>query len=59
MQTPEAFIEAYAAAWQLPADGKKIAEPYHAPCLTLRGDGSFVALQTVRRQVLCDSLRLS
>ncbi len=46
MQTPEAFIEAYAAAWQLPPDGKKIAELYHAPCLTLRGDGSFVALQT-------------
>ena len=46
MQTPEAFIEAYAAAWQLPPDGKKIAEHYNAPCLTLRGDGSFVALQT-------------
>src|SRR5262249_39429679 len=46
MQSPEAFIEDYTSAWRLPVDGEKIAEFYNAPCLTLRGDGSFVALQT-------------
>jgi hypothetical protein len=46
VQSPEAFIETYASAWKLPPDGEKIAEFYNAPCLTLRGDGSFLALQT-------------
>jgi hypothetical protein len=41
-----AFFERYRARWEATRDGKVIAEFYHAPCSTLRADGSFVVLQT-------------
>jgi hypothetical protein len=42
----EAFFESYRSDWQETRDGNRIAEFYHAPCLTLRADGSFASLQT-------------
>ena len=46
MQEIAAFFESYRARWEATRDGKVIAQFYHAPCLTLRGDGSFVCLHT-------------
>ncbi len=46
MNTFEAFFESYRSDWEAARDGNRIAEFYHAPCLTLRADGSFASLQT-------------
>jgi hypothetical protein len=39
------FLAGYDAAFQT-FEGPKIAPFYHAPCVTVRGDGSVHALQT-------------
>lgn len=44
-KTIEGFFADYNAAFRT-IDGRRIAPFYHAPCLTLRGDGSFLLLQT-------------
>jgi hypothetical protein len=40
------FFDSYQRIWAATRDGKQIAQFYHAPCLTLRGDGSMLTLQT-------------
>lgn len=40
------FFEAYQAVWLATRDGKQIARFYHAPCLSLRADGTFVRFNT-------------
>jgi hypothetical protein len=44
MSEIERFFEAYRNTGE---SNKSLAPYYHAPCLTLRGDGSFVSLQSV------------
>jgi hypothetical protein len=39
------FFDAYRSVWPETCDGHRIARFYNAPCLTLRGDGSFVRLE--------------
>ena len=46
MEDIRAFFESYRARWEATRDGKVIAKFYHAPSLTLRGDGSFECFQT-------------
>jgi hypothetical protein len=46
MHDVKAFFESYREIWERTRDGRQIAEFYHAPTLSLRGDGSFVCLQT-------------
>jgi hypothetical protein len=41
----EQFFSDYNAAFRT-IDGRRIAPFYYAPCLTLRGDGSFLLLQS-------------
>jgi hypothetical protein len=41
------LFESYQSTWVATRDGKQIASFYHAPCLTLRGDGTFVCFSTV------------
>jgi hypothetical protein len=45
LDTAGKFFEAYRSVWLETRDGQRIANFYHAPCLTLRGDGSFVWLE--------------
>ena len=41
------FFESYQSTWVATRDGKQIASFYHAPCLSLRGDGTLVCFSTV------------
>lgn len=40
------FFESYQSIWVATRDGRQIANFYHAPCLSLRGDGTFVCFNT-------------
>jgi len=42
LDTAKGFFETYQSVWIATRDGKQIAKFYHAPCLSLRGDGTFV-----------------
>lgn len=46
-QSVRTFFGEYNGLWSAPKiDASRVALFYHAPCLTLRGDGSFHALMT-------------